>query len=71
MKKSDKTRNNFKELEIMGDWVPRSVVKKFFNYGNTKMARFATDHNVTVSKVGKRIFYKYSELLRLFEENVM
>ncbi|MDY2588213.1 hypothetical protein [Winogradskyella aquimaris] len=69
MKKNNKNHKNLKEFPIMGDWVPRIVVKKFFNYGNTKMASFARDHDIRVSRIGKRIFYKYSDLLRLIEDN--
>lgn len=64
---------NSTEINTMpkfGDWVPRKVVKDFFGYGNTKMASFATDYNISISKVGKRIFYKYSDVLRLIDEGI-
>jgi hypothetical protein len=51
----------------MGDWVPRKIVQEFFGYGNTKMASFAEDFNIGVSKVGKRVFYRYSDIIRLLD----
>ncbi|WP_298754857.1 hypothetical protein [uncultured Psychroserpens sp.] len=69
----DSKNNNKADLsssQIMGDWVPRKVVQDFFNYGNTKMSTFATDYNVRISKVGKRIFYKYSDILRLMDDGL-
>ncbi len=57
-----------KETTLIGDWIPRKVVKEFFGYGNTKMASFARDYDIRVSKVGKRVFYSYSDILRLLEE---
>ncbi|WP_091422948.1 hypothetical protein [Formosa sp. Hel1_31_208] len=69
----DSKNNNTATLtasQIMGDWVPRKVVQDFFNYGNTKMSTFATDYNVRISKVGKRIFYKYSDIIRLMNDGL-
>jgi hypothetical protein len=54
---------------MFGDWVPRKVVQEFFGYGNTRMASFARDHGIRVSKVGKRVFYNYSDLLRLLNDH--
>ena len=61
--------NSLKNAIAFGDWIPKKVVQDFFNYGNTKMSTFSSDYNVKTSKVGKRIFYKYSDVLRLFEES--
>ncbi len=56
--------------KLIDDWVPKKEVQEFFNYGNTKMSTFATDYNIRTAKVGKRIFYKYSDILRLFKDNI-
>ncbi|WP_298898222.1 hypothetical protein [uncultured Psychroserpens sp.] len=64
----DNITANLVSSQIMGDWVPRKVVQNFFNYGNTKMSTFATDYDIRVSKVGKRIFYKYSDIIRLMDD---
>ncbi|MCA0132614.1 hypothetical protein [Winogradskyella alexanderae] len=71
METNDNKQRELKEISIIGDWIPRKVVQEFFGYGNTKMANFASDYKVTVSKVGKRIFYKYSDLLKLFDDGIM
>jgi hypothetical protein len=55
-------------FQTIGDWVPKRVVQEFFNYGNTKMSTFANDYNVEMSKVGRRIFYKYSDIIRLIND---
>jgi len=57
--------------ENFGDWIPKKAVQQFFNYGNTKMSTFATDFNIKTSKVGKRIFYKYSDIVKLIDENII
>lgn len=57
-----------KKTVIFDDWIPRKLVQEFFNYGNTKMSTFATDYNVRVSKVGRRIFYKYSDIIRVVND---
>lgn len=64
------SQTNLMFKEILGDWIPKNVVQKFFNYGNTKMSTFASDNNVRVSKVGKRIFYKYSDIVDLINRGL-
>jgi len=63
--------NTLKNSITFGDWIPKKVVQDFFNYGDTKMSTFAADFNVTISKVGKRIFYKHSDIIKLIEENTI
>lgn len=60
----------FTKSKTFNDWIPKKVVQDFFNYGNTKMSTFATDFNIRTAKVGKRIFYKYSDIVRLMEESI-
>lgn len=62
--------NNLQEHKMFGDWIPKKVVQNFFSYGNTKMSTFALDYGIRTSKVGKRIFYNYSDILRLINENI-
>ena len=66
-----KETNTLEKSIAFGDWIPKKVVQDFFNYGNTKMSTFSSDYNVKTSKVGKRIFYKYSDILRLIEECIL
>ena len=63
--------HNLKTSQIIGDWVPRKVVQNFFSYGNTKMSTFGSDYGIRTSKVGKRIFYNYADILRLIEESIL
>lgn len=70
MNSKNNTTATLPASQIMGDWVPRKVVQEFFNYGNTKMSTFATDYNVRISKVGKRIFYKYSDIVKLLNDRL-
>ena len=52
------------------NFFPRKEVKDFFNYGNTKMSSFSRDFNVRTAKVGKRVFYRYEDIVKLFESNI-
>ena len=68
---SNKTNKSISsQSETFNDWIPKKAVQEFFNYGNTKMSTFATDFNIRTAKVGKRIFYKYSDIIRLMEESI-
>ncbi|WP_299273431.1 hypothetical protein [uncultured Psychroserpens sp.] len=70
MERKDNNTAVMKSHKTIGGWIPRKVVQEFFNYGNTKMSTFAADYNIRVSKVGKRIFYKYSDILRLMNDGL-
>lgn len=70
MDTKDNNTTKLTSSQMMGDWIPRRVVQDFFNYGNTKMSTFATDYNVRMSKVGKRIFYKYSDIITLMNDGL-
>lgn len=59
-----------KKSITFGDWIPKKVVQDFFNYGDTKMSTFSADYNIRTSKVGKRIFYKHKDIVRLIDENI-
>jgi hypothetical protein len=61
-----KSKNQFLSF---GGWVSRDEVQQFFNYGKTKMASFAAEHNITVCRIGRRIFYAEKDIIRLLEEN--
>lgn len=56
--------------KILGDWIPQKVVKEFFGYGNTRMSTFAKDYNIKKAKVGRRIFYRYSDILRVIRYGI-
>ena len=34
------------------------------------MSTFSADYNIKTSKVGKHIFYKHSDIIRLIEESI-
>ncbi len=70
MKTKDTSFSKLESSRLIDDWVPKKEVQEFFKYGNTKMSTFATDYNIRTAKVGKRIFYKYSDILRLFKDNM-
>lgn len=71
MDSNNSSRNKLQEDKVFGDWVQKKVVQNFFNYGNTKMSTFAMDYGISTSKVGKRIFYKYSDIVKLINENII
>lgn len=61
----------FDRSKIFNDWVPKKVVQEFFGYGNTKMSTFATEYNIRVSKVGKRLFYNYTDIMNLISNSIV
>ena len=70
MESNNNNKSILKESKMFDQWVPKKTVQEFFDYGNTKMSTFALDYNIRTSKVGKRIFYNYSDIMRLINENI-
>jgi len=67
-------KNKFSKVDTankFGGWVPKKIVQDFFGYGNTKMSTFAVDYNIRISKIGKRIFYNYNDIVKLLEGNIV
>jgi hypothetical protein len=71
MESSKNNKSTLNQSENFGDWIPKKIVQYFFNYGDTKMSTFSLDYNIRTSKVGKRIFYKYSDIVKLIDENII
>ena len=69
MKAKDNNDKHLESSKIIDDCITKQFVQSFFNYGNTKMSTFATDYNIRMAKVGKRIFYKYSDIVRLINDS--
>ena len=53
-----------------GNWVHKSEVQNFFNYGNTTMTAFAENNNIRKTKVGNRVFYNYEDIVALLYGNI-
>jgi len=71
MESSDNNLTKPRSLQIIDIWLPKKDVQDFFNYGNTKMSTFGEDNNVRTSKVGKRIFYNRSDIIKLINDNII
>jgi len=58
-----------KELpEVVKGWIPRSIVMKYLNYGNTQISDFIKKYEIVTIKMGKRIFISQKSLSDAFEK---
>lgn len=57
------------EQHSLGGWLPRSIVKQFFNYGETKMCAFARQNQIRITRIGNRLFYNLKDILKILEDN--
>jgi hypothetical protein len=53
----------------MGDWLPKKVVMRFFDYGETQLRTLETSGEIVVSKIGRRKFYSKKSILKLLKNN--
>jgi hypothetical protein len=56
--------------ELVKGWIPRSVVMKYLNYGNTQISQFIKKHDIATINIGKRIFISIKSLSDAFEKNL-
>ena len=63
--------NEKKQPYVTKDWIPRSLVEEFFDYGDTQMTSFEKTHGLVVSKVGRRKFFHRASIEKLLEQNVI
>lgn len=56
---------------IAPEWIPRSRVKEFFNYGETQMASLEKTENLVMTKVGHRKFFHRDSIIGLLNKNTL
>jgi predicted nuclease with TOPRIM domain len=54
--------------EVVKGWIPRSVVMKYLNYGNTQISHFIKKYEIVTITMGKRIFISQKSLTDAFEK---
>lgn len=57
--------------KISSDWISWKEVMKFFEYKDTQMAEMVMEHQLIVTKIGRRKFIKRSSVIELLEKNIV
>ena len=52
-------------------WLPKKVVMKFFDYGETQMLVLEKENGLVTSKIKGRKFYSVQSLRSLIEKNII
>ncbi len=61
--------NSFSENRLYDTWLPKKVVMRFFDYGETQMRQLEKEHHLEVSKIKARKFYSVQSILNLIEKH--
>lgn len=56
-------------ITSIGDWLTEKRVSEILNLKQTAIWKLKTTGKLSYSKVGRRIFYKKSDVEKLLEEN--
>ena len=59
--------NMLLQNQSIGDWIPKKMAMKFFDYGDGSIVKL--EEIIDTSKIGRRTFYSKSSLLDLLEQN--
>lgn len=55
---------------VIGDWINRKEVMKFFDYGDTQMRELENSGEIIVSQVGRRKFIAKSSITKYLDKNI-
>jgi hypothetical protein len=76
MKKAkQKESNKFKlcsseaNFTFLFGWLPKKMVMRYFDYGETQLRQLEKEHNLEVSKIKARKFYSVQSILNLIEKH--
>ncbi len=58
-----------KNSTVLGDWIPKKTVQKFFDYSDTQMRVIEKQHKLQVSKIKARTFYSVESVLNLLQSH--
>lgn len=58
-----------KNGSAIGGWLPKKVVMRYFDYGETQLRTLEHEHSIEVSKVGNRKFYAIASIIELLNKN--
>jgi len=50
-------------------WLPKKLVMRIFDYGDTQMRQVEKEFNLETSKIGARKFYSFKSILNLIEKH--
>ena len=54
----------------IGGWLPKHFIKRFFDYGDTRLRALEKEGLIKVSKIGDRKFYCSKSIIKLIENNI-
>lgn len=69
MKLKDSNVKILSENRLYDTWLPKKVVMRFFDYGETQMRQLEIEHHLEVSKIKARKFYSVQSILNLIEKH--
>jgi S-adenosylhomocysteine hydrolase len=58
-------------ITVSDKWIPRSEVKKFFDYEDTQIAEFEKRDEIIVTVIGKRHFIRRDSIEKLLDSNII
>lgn len=55
----------------VGDWMPKKLVMRFFDYGSTKLLELEKSKLIIYTKIGGRKFYSIKSIIDLMQKNIV
>lgn len=65
----NKRLDDFFAKSLYDIWIPKKVVMKFFDYGETQMRVIEKQNKLQVSRIKARTFYSVESILNLLESS--
>lgn len=73
LKELNEIKKSLREMSLnfieMDGWVSARFIQKFLDYSDSNMTSFEKNNNLTISKMGRRKFYRKDEISELIQKH--
>lgn len=70
-KNTTKTQLNDLTSKSLNGWIPRKEIQAFLNLKATAICEFHRKHNISISKIGRTVYYRLEDIIQLLNNNVI
>lgn len=70
-KNTTKTQLNDLTSKSLNGWIPRKEIQSFLNLKATAICEFHKKHKISISKIGRTVYYRLDDIINLLNNNVI
>lgn len=73
MEQKTTNENQLNDLaaKSLNGWIPRKEIQSFLNLKATAICEFHKKHKISISKIGRTVYYRLDDIINLLNNNVI